>query len=983
MFNFIASSWVDNEEDLPLLYTFSYYTTNAAEGKLLKETSLDYVESFLGQGDAQRGNLVSIVLVVSDRLGYGARTKQDITVDPLVITNSFQALLFFSNLLCKCQLDSMYSSKLCLFLCHSANPDSLRVYIDALGSSLNTVDCQSAPDCRDLRRLNCSTTTNTCGSCLPAYAVGIHGHSNSQCLATDGSLRMFEMFRESKECPGGCSGRGTCVHTNWYGDVIDSCDPMDTSCRAICNCSPGFFSADCSRNGTEMNTSLVLREASCNSSYNALALDDITSSSLKNYALSVIRLIGDTTQVTDIGYRLCSSLLFDIVEQKPELAVADENLGVVIEAISAILGRGRGMPDEVYDRVVQTLGTLNAYRQATMGPGETPVEIYTANIRYYTSVTYLGSLDLSTRWVVAQSALEKNLGLSASSVIITNDQSLNNSVPNTPTIVGISLWEILINTGQDAEGTNSSLLQLETRLIFGELDGVPATNITSVLYNHEDVTYSDDVASKIRRGTVSCYQTDSEQPYEIQVICQYNNEGDTFELPITCPGTNSVYVNYVCPYEYDTPECALWDSVQSEYVSTDRCQMIEYSEKSTTCLCDGSPNALNDKRRLQLSSIESHDYDFFAKKVVVKVPFQIEIDDFTPYDLKDSDNVIIFIVALSFSFLAVLGGTYLLGRQGDAHLLNKYAMETPDVVANTYTQIMNLASHILCHEYAHSDVYSRYGRALLLHSPHMSIFRWKNAFNEKINVELFEKWMQLTGFALNFLFIHAVLAYEIYDDDGYCQDIMQPDKCEERKSKLSIYLSRCEWRYDGNEYCALRSPMSSVVEIFLLVLITSVTVVPLNYIWTVCVHAVMSRFTNAMGVANFPILAIDEPQKNGPEIKNSRKQNSEQAFQGSSTGYELEETKYYFKTNSTKGSGKGSSLKTTDTGDIIAMDIDIEHEVIYVLSESKALIMLDDLDDQAMTSPAMHRAYVKRKLQLNHNGDFKEEVWFAPYKHSR
>ena len=88
---------------------------------------------------------------------------------------------------------------------------------------------------------------------------------------------------------------------------------------------------------------------------------------------------------------------------------------------------------------------------------------------------------------------------------------------------------------------------------------------------------------------------------------------------------------------------------------------------------------------------------------------------------------------------------------------------------------------------------------------------------------------------------------------------------------------------------------------------------------------------------------------------------------------EVEASRQYFKATSSKGgSTKGSSVKATSSGDVVGMDIEVDHEVMYVINEARALILMDDLDDMAMTSPAMHRAYIKKKLRMDDEGEFKE-----------
>ena len=838
-------------------------------------------------------------------------------------------------------------------------------------------------------RMSCEDTTNTCGPCLASFPYGISGDSNQEC--TDGARRSLVVSQSStssiswspKLCPADCSNNGTCVYTAWDGAVVSTCDVLDTSCSATCKCNPGFYSRDCSKNVTAYNISTILVDGLCNNTYHSLKTADVTESMVNYYALTISDLLRDMSQVSENALFDCSNTIFDLVSSYPALAVLDSNMKYVVDALSAILERGSELPDSIYDNIIISIRTLNEYRQMVMSPGEDPVEFYTKNLRYYVSVEYLGQFDINKEWVVAQSALERLLNVDSSSVILTNEQSLNNSIASTTAIVGLGLWEVLTNTKQNGP-SDSSLIELETRLISGSISGVPATRIVVVLLNHEGIFYDDayHLNSNKHSGKIDCYYRGNSLPYNVSVSCQSSytddTDTDTYDIVLTCPGDVNTYIEYTCPYVYDKPECSLWDPLNAQYVSSDYCTVISYDNVSTTCLCDGTLNASTMGRRLQHSAADPETYDFVSKKVVASVTLETTVVAYVGRSFGDSDNVVIFIMTLMVTLLAVFGAAYLMSRHSGDSSENKYSLSGVSSTVtsdSTYFQVLNTAAHILCAESGHYNVYERLTNALLSFSPYFSVLRWKQTCSEREISELLEKWIIILGYILNVMFIHAVIAYEVYDDDGYCQNIDRPDLCENRESQLSASLSRCEWRYDGNPYCALRSPLSSVLEVFLLFLIASVVLIPLNYMWMMWVRALFSLYMVDYRSSNgFPIIAIDSGLPSQALYEQNPKDVHEpEILKGK------EDAKEFFK--STSGKGRSSSKHYLTVSDkVIALDLDVEHEMLYLLSESKDLVISDDLDGQTMTSDAMHRIYVKKKLRLDVNGNIKEGKSLIPVK---
>ena len=197
-----ANGWVDDPEDLPLTYSFSYYKRGEILDTAIISTAsqLQYVYSKLGQGYLNRLYAVSCVLTVHDIYNSHASLEQAVTVNPnTFLTLQNQPLEVLS------QFDSTVSAALVL-----SDAASIWGSVSSLIPLMNHASCSAASSCNVYNRDECSTTTDTCGECKSGF-VGLSGHHNLVCQLSVQLKKFGETCSANSECFAKYCFKGVCT----------------------------------------------------------------------------------------------------------------------------------------------------------------------------------------------------------------------------------------------------------------------------------------------------------------------------------------------------------------------------------------------------------------------------------------------------------------------------------------------------------------------------------------------------------------------------------------------------------------------------------------------------------------------------------------------------------------------------------------------------------------------------------------------------
>ena len=273
-FLFVASNWYSlDSASYPLYYTMLYYSASPLESVIIQASSvLPYASSFVGQGAEASSFAVHCFLIISDSQGVTTNSSQDIAVTP----NS-GLLEQITALISQIELATL-----------SFNGNEVSQLVGGIVTALNYRNCSAAPDCRQLHRYPCSSTTNTCGKCLPGY-TGLPWDANTGCVGTANAMRVMDACTSDSECITGlcvnfkcassvkpcannCSGAGTCVFYNTLSQsTLITCAYSDSYCQAKCICNAGYAGYDCSLTRDELVLRQQLRRTMCLALHDALA----------------------------------------------------------------------------------------------------------------------------------------------------------------------------------------------------------------------------------------------------------------------------------------------------------------------------------------------------------------------------------------------------------------------------------------------------------------------------------------------------------------------------------------------------------------------------------------------------------------------------------------------------------------------------------------------------------------------------------------
>ena len=908
-FEFLATGWTDDTEDFPLKYRFTYVVSKNKENLVRDYTSISFAEAYLGEGDP-----VTCHVWVADIYESAKSEEVSIIVHGVSTSQLFQSFQNLADV-------------------SSGDPTVVWQLISAMSAAANAVDCSSASDafCTALNREICSTTANMCGPCLEEYPVGEYSDANSACTCMSGcsprdDAKLFATIPiqtlqiTSKSCPNDCSSasQGECVFTGWTGAQVIECAATDSTCRASCICEAGWYSADCSKNISEASLIQSAKEMMCVLAYDAQESQDISESIIISRATTVSAMLLDMSMVSDYAYTNCSYVVIDSILQGGDIAVMDEVLPFVLDSLSKILERGIDLTNPVYEDVIRCIEKINEQRQLTMSTGETPVEFYMRNLRYSTWVSYLGDFVNSTEWIVARSTLEEALESNVSRAVITSDAALNGSIVNNDVSVGVSLWEILIRLGQNT--ANSSVVHLQTKVLSGSLDNLPGTNLEVVLYNHYPVEYD---SSEILTGSSYCAAAGDRLPYLMNVSC-----GDDYEI-VKCPGNNSVYVDYTCSSYYDSPQCSVWDEA-GNFISNSHCAATEYDAYSTTCVCDGMAG-VGDRRSLSSYEFQNpQNYDFMSTK---KVNYRSLSENYVAFrNIPDSgDTITIFIVTLIYTSVACFVGIWMLQMERDLEFKNVDRVKIID-------DIVSVALGILASEHSYVEQYTRFRNALWYKNEYISAFKWRKITFYTACLEHFDNWITVCGYFLNFMLVHAIFAWSVYNDEGDCEVLSTRNKCLAYGSSFSFHV-KCEW---VSERCSMRSPITNEVSLFAFVLLTSVLCIPLNKLWKHCaVHSI----------------AIIKDYRRCTELPS----------------VEVNAKKASAKTDLLDDDVSKSIFDVDQIGQQICSQLPLSagtlsDEVIYVLSEAKTVVQKGELDENVVPQYQTRSDLLRQELNLDLSG---------------
>ena len=329
IFAMSASGWVDDPNNYPLAFAFSYSRASSIlipPLTIKASSSLPYANSQLPEGLPSQNKSISIISFCCNQYLACANTSAPVTVATNTTTNVLNLLA------------SSLSASLA-----SGNVDATFNAINLASSTISQANCTAASPsfCAARNRFPCleAGNPNECGTCLKGFtgAVGDGnllcvnayvpiGRNGATCKANSDCLYNLcvagSCVAPSRTCPTNvpgspCSTHGTCVLTDLSGNVVPACTVVDTTCTAICQCQSGYGGIDCSLGPKELAARSSARTSMC-----AALTDVILTQDKSSHLLDVIvTALLSSYEVSNLTYphscltifftpRYCISLFF-------------------------------------------------------------------------------------------------------------------------------------------------------------------------------------------------------------------------------------------------------------------------------------------------------------------------------------------------------------------------------------------------------------------------------------------------------------------------------------------------------------------------------------------------------------------------------------------------------------------------------------------------------------------------------------------------
>ena len=400
--------WATSADSLPLLYEYSYKLSPFGPAMIFKTaTERAYIHTSFPAGLSSS----SYAIVVTAKIMDIQDASSTVTTSVTVMTNingSISALADFLSV-------SLSNAK------YTADVDLAISTVNAIASTINSVDCIYAPNCSALNREACHDKDGTCGSCYPGY-VGVVGSHNSMCHSPTATF--LDLGSEcsnvteknciygycldgkcevpSKECAVNsngdvCSGNGTCLYISTLdSSILEDCKVTSSSCIAQCTCQQNLVGESCELSKSDAYIRNEMSQTLCD------ALTEISSTQDPSYHL--LSLLATSLQaslniydITDEStYKACSDVLLTIAnlaETGYLTSAVSDGPNLIASTISAFVDSKYTTPDFYnFSMIESSLIGLENGVETEMVSGQRDVFVLSDNIQMRVSKALVSDL---------------------------------------------------------------------------------------------------------------------------------------------------------------------------------------------------------------------------------------------------------------------------------------------------------------------------------------------------------------------------------------------------------------------------------------------------------------------------------------------------------------------------------------------------------------------------------------------------------------
>jgi hypothetical protein len=848
LFHLLCNSWTDS--DLPLYYQFSFLSTTGLTLITKTLTTLSYTETVLPEGLKENNKKVTCQADIYDDLNANSTVYYAVQVSTLFKAN-LSALVHFN-------IDAKNAIDL----------DDLIKGVNIASSILNQPNCTVAPNCTQLNRFPCLSTSHTCGPCQISYFASSIGDGNELCVK-DLSDRVITSQRR-KECYLNCSSHGDCIYYSQVtGKRIDSCFEGDLSCYSSCSCDVGYkLSTYCEMSDEESKIWISLRDLVVERILMNVQIQDPSEQVVSGWINSLLAVAQVSNQISE---KSLASLLdlsqhaFSVVDSNGfSAATALVNYLDAMDSLSAVLSilgsreTSRRRLESINSYNQQISGSLKNYSvliSRFMVPGQSPSRITRSNFKLH-----IQNLPLE-----GEAGEHKNRRLSIDAS--TCSSSIKVFLPQTLLEKGLKQVPTVLTIPTCVE--NQPSLQIS------------AISLSSKLFNNDDFTSN---ALSLSLSSHPCSSSNTKEGCNAEFFMESHNFGtgllfatenrtvncvvnDFTNHTVHCPN----HKNYSIPCHgkaerivFHCPSVSLLPSCQSligngvpNHIG---CETKSFGKENITCVCPLSPSSVAHSS----SSSATTDISIVALLTGVEANFVSTLfsaDDLNASYLAKSWEAV---VTLSL-FLATIIGFMCFSVRADGQAQKKVSIEE---------KMMD-----------HAKSYSLYQQKLLIHGrgensdPNPDLFKMAEealpgllscpSLNQRIwNEEkkfhrylgiiyyfstVFPRILRVVSLASNIiimLFIQSLTYNYTHGDDGSCELLTTEETCLQPRSSYGTGGSKCFWKtVVSNQLigsCEFIQPENSIEVMLFVAIFSGLVSAPL----AICVDWIINNVLSAPNGSN-------------------------------------------------------------------------------------------------------------------------------------
>ena len=845
----LTSYWTDDSSDLPLTYTFGYYTLSPTDMNVLKGADqVTSVTSYLGQGLYSQGYKVTCVCIATDIYGVNANVTSLVIVSPSIISASTISLV--NN-----GIASALSQK---------NPDVVNQLVAAAVGSLNSVDCSAVPySCDAINRKVCAATRNTCGPCLPGF-IGPSGDSNVACLSLIAASRTGEACASnstcvsgfcsfirrsvprgicaetSKTCPNNCGKNGNCRYYDQNGVQQPACSIYSAGCSASCVCKRGFYGSDCAMSKTQLSQAQTYRESLCVGLYQSYFIQQVTAETVTSRASTVRNILSDMDQVTIAALSNCTAALVNtiLIFSNPSLLCQSpsQTLGIMLALSNIVEFKTVELPSLLYNNVDAAIAKVSESCLDAMAVGQAPLVLTTGNIRIVNSLIDPTNPS-SSACLSAQTDIEKfgnapytglcpNFTANQNSLVAAiglSTVSYTNNPARHPSNASNLIYRDTVYTMVSSSSSSSRRLSAAPISEFltvskAVADYSNSIELTIVLQNAHEIKYA---MASYTNISIQCTRLSS-KPYYTSGSCPSGVIYNT-----TCPAMKRGSMVVSCPSFSTQPVCTMWSG--SHYSSAKNCQVVAFTSLSTTCKCRSYATASTNISEKEISSTVLQTNVGGAETFYAYATASID----------SRDNVIVSTVSVFAAvLLAVVIG--LMWVESEYSATSKAGSKYLDKSYLTKRTVSSFFDTLMPLELTSPDRTALFLRRIALEHPLCRLF---NIFSVGLSKEspptfiLDESAWYLHGIVimgkvmLMILLVTVLIAFT-YADDGTCESIHHVTiaTCVNYSPLPAFFnVNPCGWDA-SNQYCYFQQPQLSILFVLNLSFIVVALCIPLHKI---------------------------------------------------------------------------------------------------------------------------------------------------------